>query len=190
MPKSLFINIVQRKRGMKLIYSAIENYHNQMKEVLRMTEPELVFRRATRQDVPGIVRMLADDALGAKRENYCLPLPESYYTAFDAIDADPNNELIFVELNEKPAGVLQITYIPSLTYQGRWRALVEGVRIDSGLRGMGIGHKLFMWIIERAREKGCHMLQLTSDKSRPEAIRFYESLGFVASHEGMKLRLA
>jgi len=152
-----------------------------------MGEPR--FRSAVRADVPDVVRMLADDALGAAREEYVSPLPAPYYAAFEAIDRDPNNELIVVEVEGRVVGVLQLTYIPSLTYRGGWRALVEGVRIDASLRATGLGRKLFAWAIERAREKGCQLLQLTSDKARPDAIRFYESLGFVASHEGLKLRL-
>ena len=148
------------------------------------------FRRATRADVPDIVRMLADDVLGAKRERYTEPLPDRYYAAFDVIDNDPHNELVVVELDGTVVGVLQLTYIPYLTYQGGWRALIEGVRVDSSLRASGIGRKLFSWAIARAQERGCHLVQLTSDKARPDAIRFYESLGFVASHEGMKLHFA
>lgn len=147
------------------------------------------FRVAVRGDVPDIVRMLVDDILGAAREEYASPLPEGYYTAFEAIDRDPNNELIVVELEGRVVGVLQLTYIPSMTYRGGGRALIEGVRIDATLRASGFGRKLFAWAIERARARGCHLLQLTSDKARPDAIRFYESLGFVASHEGLKLRL-
>ena len=154
-----------------------------------MPSHEPAFRRATRADIPDIVRMLADDMLGSKREQYTLPLPQSYYTAFEAIDTDSNNELIVVELDGKVIGVLQMTYIPYIAYRGSWRALIEGVRVDSSLRSSGIGRKLFTWAIERAQSKGCHLVQLTSDKARPDAIRFYESLGFVASHEGMKLHL-
>jgi GNAT superfamily N-acetyltransferase len=139
--------------------------------------------------VPGIVRLLADDPLGAKREQYRDPLPSAYREAFTAIDADPNNELVVVELDGEVIGVLQLTYIPYLTYQGGWRALIEGVRIDSRFRSGGLGRRLFEWAIARAVERGCHMVQLTSDKARPDAIRFYESLGFIASHEGMKLPL-
>ncbi|HET9405000.1 MAG TPA: GNAT family N-acetyltransferase [Burkholderiales bacterium] len=153
------------------------------------TNPELSFRRAARADVPEIVRLLADDALGAKRERYELPLPASYLTAFEAIDSDPNNELVVACLGERVVGVLQLTFIPYLTYQGSWRALIEGVRVDSGMRSAGIGKALFDWAIGRARSRGCHLVQLTTDKSRPGALRFYEALGFVASHEGMKLHL-
>jgi GNAT superfamily N-acetyltransferase len=148
------------------------------------------FRAARREDVESIVRLLADDALGAKREAYRSPLPASYHAAFDAIDADPNNELVVAEGPDgQVVGVLQITFIPYLTYRGGWRALIEGVRVASDLRSSGIGRRLLAWAIARATARGCHMVQLTSDKARPEAIRFYEALGFVASHEGMKLHL-
>ncbi len=150
---------------------------------------ELAFRSASRDDVPAIVRMLAIDQLGARREALADPLPESYYAAFEAIDRDPNNELVVAELDGSIVGILQITFIPCMTYKGGWRALIEGVRVDSELRSRGIGRDLFAWAIARARLRGCHMVQLTSDKARPDAIRFYESLGFVASHEGMKLHL-
>ncbi len=153
------------------------------------TDLALIFRRATRSDVPDIVRLLADDTLGAMRESYRLPLPGSYYRAFDAISGDQNNELVVACLAEHVVGVLQLTFIPYLTYRGSWRALIEGVRVDASIRSRGIGRKLFEWAIERARERGCHLVQLTSDKARADAIRFYESLGFVASHEGLKLHL-
>ena len=147
------------------------------------------FRRSTAADLPAIVRLLADDPLGAQRETHASPLPGSYYAAFEAIERDPNNELVVVECDRRVVGVLQLTFIPSITYRGSWRALIEGVRIDASLRSAGLGRKLFAWAIERARERGCHLVQLTSDKARPDAIRFYESLGFVASHEGLKLHL-
>ena len=147
------------------------------------------FRLARRTDLPDIVRMLADDALGARREENTSPLPASYYDAFDAIDRDPNNELVVVEIENKVVGVLQLTFIPSISHRGAWRAQIEGVRVDSSVRSGGIGRKLLAWSIERARSKGCRMVQLTSDKTRADAIRFYESLGFVASHEGLKRRI-
>jgi GNAT superfamily N-acetyltransferase len=150
----------------------------------------LTFRRATRDDVSSIVRLLADDPLGAKREHCSDPLPQRYFDAYAAIDRDDNNELVVVEDGDHGIlGVLQLTFIPSITYQGGWRALVEGVRVASHARSRGIGRQLLLWAIDRARARGCHVLQLTSDKSRRDAIRFYEGLGFVASHEGMKLKL-
>lgn len=155
-----------------------------------MNAPDLTFRRATRADLAAIVALLADDPLGSKRETNIQPLPESYADAFAAIDHDPNNELVVVEIeNQRVIGVLQLTFIPYITYQGGWRALVEGVRIAAEYRSGGVGEKLFRWAIQRARDRGCHMIQLTSDKARPDAIRFYERLGFVASHEGLKLHL-
>lgn len=146
-----------------------------------------VFRDAVRADLPDIVRMLADDVLGSGREDYRVPLPGGYCAAFEAIECDPNNELVVVELERRIVGVLQMTYIPSITYRGRWRALIEGVRVDPSLRSSGIGRRLLECAIARARNRGCHLVQLTSDKGRADAIRFYESLGFVASHEGLKL---
>jgi GNAT superfamily N-acetyltransferase len=154
-----------------------------------MHDATFVFRRASRDDVPAIVRMLACDALGAKREALVSPLPESYYGAFEAIDRDANNELVVAELDGRIIGLLQITFIPYMTYRGGWRALIEGVRVDSEIRSRGVGRALFTWAIDRARQRDCHLVQLTSDKARPDAIRFYESLGFVASHEGLKLHL-
>jgi len=133
--------------------------------------------------------MLADDMLGAQREESASPLSASYYAAFEAIDADSNNELVVGELDGKALAVLQITFIPNISRRGSWRALVEGVRVDSSLRSSGVGRALIAWAIERARERGCSLVQLTSDKRRRDAIRFYESLGFVASHEGMKYDL-
>ena len=133
--------------------------------------------------------MLADDDLGRQREHSAPGLPASYLAAFEAIDADSNQELVIAEIDGEPVGTLQLTFIPYLTYQGGWRAQIEAVRIALAHRGGGLGHELFAWAIERARERGCHLVQLTTDRLRPDARRFYEGLGFVASHEGMKLDL-
>ncbi len=139
--------------------------------------------------MPQLVRMLADDSLGSQREVFSNPLVPSYQQAFAAIEADPNNELIVAVLGETVAGMLQLTFIPYLTYQGRWRALIEGVRVSSAARSIGIGGEMLQWSIERARERGCVMIQLTTDRAREDALRFYERLGFVSSHHGMKLHL-
>ncbi len=152
-------------------------------------EARVEFRKAQKDDVGVIVEMLADDPLGAKRERFESPLPQSYYDAFESIDSDPNNELVLATVDSQIVGVLQLTFIPYLTYQGGWRALIEGVRVASEFRSKGIGREMLQWAISRVRKRGCHVLQLTTDKARPEAIRFYESLGFTASHEGMKLHL-
>ncbi len=146
------------------------------------------FRKATKEDVFEIVQMIANDKLGKLREDFKDPLPEKYYQAFEQINNDPNQELMVIE-NEEQAiiGTLQLSFIQYLTYQGGIRAQIEAVRIRDDQRGKGIGEKLFLWAIEGAKERGAHLLQLTSDKKRPDAIRFYEKLGFKASHEGMKL---
>lgn len=155
-----------------------------------MTEPFRV-RLATVHDLPALVGMLADDPLGAQREKLADPLPASYVQAFEAIARDPNNELVVAEdRNGQAMAVLQLTVTPYLTHQGGWRATIEGVRVASQVRGSGLGHQLFAWAIARARERGCHVVQLTTDKRRPEARRFYEALGFTATHEGMKLSLS
>ncbi len=149
----------------------------------------VTFRQAQQSDLTRLVHMLADDPLGAQRENLSSPLPNSYLDAFLHINQDPNNELIVAEQAGHIVGMLQLTFIPYLTYQGSWRCLIEGVRIDTQYRGHGIGGQMFQWVIERAKAKNCRLIQLTSDKLRPDAIRFYQSLGFTASHEGMKLSL-
>ncbi|WGG46285.1 GNAT family N-acetyltransferase [Rossellomorea sp. DA94] len=152
-------------------------------------ERELQFREATEKDVDRIVKMLADDVLGSKRERYEHPLPESYIQAFNAIDTDPNNELVVACQGEEVVGVQQITFTPYLTHQGGWRATIEGVRTSASVRGAGVGTKMIQWAIARAEERGCHLIQLTTDKQRPDALRFYERLGFKATHEGLKLKL-
>jgi GNAT superfamily N-acetyltransferase len=150
---------------------------------------KVLFRTAIRADVPAIVHLLAEDELGAQREHYETPLPRTYYAAFDAIEANPNQELIVAECDGEVIGTLQLMYLPSLSYQGGTRAQVESVRVLERLRGQGIGARMMAWAIERARQRGCHLMQLTSHKSRVDAHRFYEKLGFTASHIGMKINL-
>lgn len=153
-----------------------------------MGEP--LYREARREDVPGIVALLADDILGAGREAASGgTVPDAYWRAFEAIARDPNNELIVIERDGALAGCLQITWIPGLSRGGAERCQIESVRVAAQERGSGLGKALFVWAIERARARGCGLVQLTSDKQRADAIRFYESLGFTASHEGMKLSL-
>lgn len=151
--------------------------------------PTLEFRKARPDDLETIVRLLAEDQLGAARETAVSPLPASYLRAFECIKADPNNELVVACLGDRVIGCLQLTFIPYLTYAGSWRALVEGVRIDARERSAGHGAAMMRWAIGRARERGCRMVQLTSNKARKDAIRFYERLGFKVSHEGLKLDL-
>lgn len=188
---------------------------------------EINFRQATREDLSEIVRMLADDFLGATRERYENPLPESYVKAFEEIEQDKNNELVVAFLSEPPAlagglsenqqssnlqlkpsayadgsdkndktekaekivGTLQITFTPSISFQGGKRATVESVRVDEKYRRQGFGKQLMKWAIERAREENCFAIQLTTNAERKDAHRFYENLGFTGSHLGMKLYL-
>jgi len=154
-----------------------------------MPTPSLLIRRARRADVPTIVHLLADDELGRQRECDTDPLPQTYYSAFDALDSDPRHELIVAELDGEIVGTLHLTFLPSLSFQGRSRAQIESVRMTERLRGQGWGGQLMHWAIDRAREAGCHVVQLTTHNARPDAHRFYERLGFVASHVGMKLKL-
>jgi GNAT superfamily N-acetyltransferase len=147
----------------------------------------LLFRQARRQDVPAIVAMLADDPLGAKREGD--PNDERYLAAFDRIDADPYDELIVAERDGKVVGTMQLTYLAGLSRLGAERCQIEAVRVAASTRGQGLGRKMIAWAIDRARARGCAMVQLTSDKSRTDAHRFYDGLGFTASHVGYKLKL-
>ncbi len=149
----------------------------------------LKFRQANREDLPEIVRMLADDFLGATRERYENPLPESYTKAFEEIEQDKNNELIVAEKDGEIVGILQITFTPSISLQGGKRATIESVRVDEKYRGQGFGKELMNWAIERAREENCFAVQLTTNADRKDAHRFYEDLGFAGSHLGMKLYL-
>ncbi len=147
----------------------------------------MIFRPAKKEDVVPIVAMLADDELGAKREDFKYPIPNSYIEAFEHIDSDANQELIVVEDDNEIIGSMQLSFIQYLTYKGGIRSQIEAVRIRKDKRGEGLGEKMFLWAISRAKERGAHLLQLTTDKQRPDALRFYEKLGFNATHEGMKM---
>ncbi|WLD92820.1 GNAT family N-acetyltransferase [Alkalihalobacillus sp. AL-G] len=154
-----------------------------------MLETKITFRLANEHDLGRIVEMLADDKLGNKRERYEQPLPECYLKAYQAIASDPNNELVVACHGNEVIGVQQITFTPYITHQGGWRATIEGVRTSSSERGKGVGTQLIRWAIQRARVRGCHLVQLTTDKKREEALHFYEHLGFNATHEGLKMKL-
>ncbi|MFT4680540.1 MAG: GNAT superfamily N-acetyltransferase [Flavobacteriales bacterium] len=150
----------------------------------------MIFRKATSEDLPAIVEMLADDILGSTREQFEDPLPVFYQKAFDRLSQNDDQELIVVEdENNEVIGTLHLTFLTYLTYRGGTRAQIEAVRIHRDHRGKGIGEKLFRWAIDRSKERGAHLLQLTTDKERPNTIKFYERLGFKASHIGMKLHL-
>lgn len=145
----------------------------------------IAFRLAGHEDLKAIVALLTHDPLGQTRED---PAAEwdKYETAFNAIDADPNNQLVIAVRGQEVMGCLQLTFIPGLTYTGGTRAQIEGVRIAEAARGSGLGRQLIEQAVAIAQDKGCVLVQLTSDKRRPEAIAFYEALEFQASHEGFK----
>jgi ribosomal protein S18 acetylase RimI-like enzyme len=146
-------------------------------------------RLASRDDVPAIVRLLADDALGATRELVGEPLAQVYWDAFDAMTAQSGNDVLVAEASGEVVGCLQLTIIPGLSRAGMTRGLIEGVRVSSRHRGQRIGELLMRAAMDRSRELGCGLVQLTTDKTRIDAQRFYERLGFEASHIGMKLTL-
>jgi GNAT superfamily N-acetyltransferase len=149
----------------------------------------LRFRAATLEDLSAIVHLLVDDDLGRQREKYEEPLPASYHEAFEKIDRDANHQLVVAELDGRVIGTLHLMFLPSISFQGGLRAQVEAVRVDKECRNRGIGQEMMKWAIERARERGAHILQLTTHLSRKDAHRFYERLGFKGSHLGMKLDL-
>ena len=155
--------------------------------------PRLQFRRAISPDLPRLVQLLADDPIAAGREAPAGSgdgeVAEGYRRAFAELEADPRQVLLVAETAGRVVGLLQLTFIPGLTYAGGERAQIEGVRVDRTLRGGGVGRAMIEHAIGLARQRGCVLVQLTTDKRRPEAHRFYEALGFIASHEGFKLRL-
>ena len=148
-----------------------------------------MIRAGRREDLPAVVRLLADDPLGAMRERYAEPLPPAYGGAFEAMQRQGGNELLVAELDGAVVGCLQLTLIPGLSRLGTTRAQIEGVRVDARARGRQIGEALVRAAIDRARAAGCGLVQLTTDRTREDAHRFYERLGFAATHLGMKLDL-
>lgn len=150
----------------------------------------MLIREATTEDLPRLVELLGQDDLGSHREVSGENAAGDRTAAFDAICADPNNQIVVGEVDDEVVCMLQLTFLPHLAFHGGWRAQIEGVRVASDRRGQGLGGELVGWAVARARERGCHLVQLTTNKSRAEALRFYERLGFEATHEGMKLYLA
>jgi ribosomal protein S18 acetylase RimI-like enzyme len=149
----------------------------------------LSFRAATADDLPKIIAMIADDQLGQTRDNANVPLDQRYLDAFAAIARDPNQRLVVATQDGSVIGCMQITFIPGLSRRGAWRGHIESVRVARARRGRGIGTAMFEWAIGECRRHGCNLVQLFTDKSREDAHRFYERLGFKSSHEGMKLAL-
>jgi ribosomal protein S18 acetylase RimI-like enzyme len=154
-----------------------------------MTRPNLRFRLAKRADLPSIVRLLADDDLGSQRERYQEPLPDSYDSAFEQIERDPNHELVVAEQNGDVIGTLHLMFLPSISYQGGLRVQIESVRVAKQFQSQGIGSAMMQWSMQRAKDRGAHIVQLTTHKTREAAHRFYERLGFKGTHLGMKLSL-
>ena len=148
-----------------------------------------LFRTATPTDLPAIIALLMDDPLGKLREDLGTPLNPVYLAAFEAIERDPNQLLVVADMAGEVVGSLQLTFIPGLSRLGMWRGQIEAVRVASSQRGSGVGKAMIRWAIEECRRRGCGLVQLTTDKRRIEAHRFYDGLGFKASHEGMKLAL-
>jgi GNAT superfamily N-acetyltransferase len=147
----------------------------------------MIIREAVRADLPAIIALLADDILGKARD--FTTVDDAYEKAFADIDADPRNFLIVAQDGEDVVACMQITYIPGLGRHGAQRSQVEAVRVHAARRGQGVGQQMMAWAIEQAKARGCALIQLTTDKSRVDAHRFYARLGFVASHEGLKLVL-
>jgi len=150
----------------------------------------LNFRKAQKSDLEEIIRMLSDDFLGKEREDFKIPLPKHYIEAFDEINNDPNNLLIVADHpDKKTVATMQLTFIPNLNRKGSKRMQIEAVRVDNAFRNQGIGAKMMEFAFKKGREQNCKIVQLTTDTSRDDARRFYERLGFEATHLGMKLFL-
>ena len=150
---------------------------------------ELSVRKMQLNDLPNILLLLADDELGKYREEISGEVHQNYIKAFNAINTDSNQFLAVFEKNNEIVGCLQLAFIPSLTRHGGLRGQIEGVRVSSKLRGKGYGRQMISWAIEKCRQQGCTLIQLTSDKSRKEAFHFYQNLGFSPSHEGFKMQI-
>ena len=152
--------------------------------------PELFYRVATAADLPFMIALIADDDVsGVEMDGWGPETASRYEQALAAITADPNQALYIAELDGTPIGTLQLTFIPGIMRKGMWRGLVESVHVVPDQRNKGFGKAMMRWAIERCRERGCGLVQLTSNKKRTDAHRFYRALGFAQSHEGFKLFL-
>lgn len=148
---------------------------------------DLEIRPAVPDDIPAIVAMLADDPLGAQRESPDDMTP--YLAAFERLAEDPNQNLVVAEREGRVVGTLQLTIVPGLSRKGAVRSIIEAVRVHADERGSGLGTRFIEWAVDESRRQGCQLVQLTSDAKRTDAHRFYERLGFTASHVGFKLQL-
>lgn len=153
-----------------------------------MTDGEIRCRPATQHDLDAILNLLRDDALGQGREVLAPEDRSQYSRALERIQTQPHNDIIVAELDGEIAGTFQLTYIDNLSLRGGTRAQIEAVRVRSDLRGKGIGDKMMRWALDQASSRGCRLAQLTTNRARGDAAtRFYERLGFEATHHGMKL---
>jgi len=146
-------------------------------------------RLAVAEDLIAIVTLLYDDVNGRLREDPSEPLDPGYIAAFETIDSDPNQQLVVAEQDGAVVGTMQLSFLPGIGFRGAWRGQIESVRVASTLRGQGLGAQMIGWAIERFRERGCAMVQLTSKLDRSDAHRFYERLGWTKSHAGFKRSL-
>ena len=151
---------------------------------------ELLIRDAAVGDISAVVALLADDEKGRVREDASPDLHSGYIHAFAAIAADPNQRLLIADQDGAIVGTFQLSFLPGLSFRGAWRGQIEAVRIASHVRGRGLGREMVLWAVERCRERGCRMVQLTTHRDRERAHAFYERMGFERSHIGMKLHLA
>jgi GNAT superfamily N-acetyltransferase len=148
----------------------------------------LTYRGATTADLPFVLRLVVEDSVAVSEDDPTAADP-AYAAALAELDADPNQEMWIAELGGKPVGCFQLTYIPGLMRRGMWRGLIESVHIGPDHRNEGLGGEMMQWAVERCRKRGCGMVQLTSNKKRLDAHRFYRRLGFEQSHEGFRLYL-
>jgi GNAT superfamily N-acetyltransferase len=151
--------------------------------------PDLAYRVATPADLEFMVDLVAEDDVGGTLDRWDAASAPNYAEALAAIRADPNQELFIVELDGEPIGTFQLTYLPGIMRRGMWRGLIESVHVVPEQRNRGYGAAMMNWAVEHCRQRGCGMVQLTSNKQRLDAHRFYRRLGFVQSHEGFKLFL-
>jgi GNAT superfamily N-acetyltransferase len=185
------LRLAASKQFLKLSSSRSKKWHHapDLASMEICSTMHIAFRRAQVADLLAIVALLADDILGQQREDATSPPNPKYVDAFQAILADPNQLQMVATSGDEVIGTLQLTFIPGLSRTGAWRGQIEGVRIAAAHRGSGVGQQMFEWAIDQCRARGCDLVQLTTDKARPEAHRFYERLGFVGSHIGYKLML-
>ena len=154
-----------------------------------MTDRLLTYRHAVAADLPLIIGLIVEDSVIDSGDDAADAMHADYTMALAAIEADPNQEMFVVELGGKPVGCFQLSYLPGLMRRGMWRGQIEAVHVSADRRNLGLGTQMMRWALERCREKGCGMVQLTSNKKRTDAHRFYERLGFLKSHEGFKYYL-